>query len=149
MTAQEMWDSYTKENPKDAQEKYEAWYFGDNKATANDLANLVISGEKTATASAFDLYEVYGDALPQQDSFSVVLDFEGNAKCMIKIAKVYTTPFCKVTDEHAFKEGEGDKSLAYWRKVHQDFFANEMKEHQLIFDERMLVVCEEFEVIFK
>ena len=149
MTAQEMWNLYTQENPKDAREKYEAWYFGNSEAMANNLANLVISGEKTGTASALALYEIEKEALPQKNSYHIILDYAGNAKCIIKIAKVYTTPFCYVTDEHAFKEAEGDKTLEYWRKVHQDFFTDELKEYNLLFDENMLVVCEEFEIVFK
>ena len=149
MTAQEMWDLYTQENPEDVPEKYEAWYFGDNKTTASHLASLVVSGEKTATASAFALYEMEKEALPQKNSYHVILDYAGNAQCIIKITKIYTTPFCYVTGLHAFKEGEGDKTLAYWRKVHQVFFTNALKEYNLLFDEDMLVVCEEFEVVFK
>ena len=34
-------------------------------------------------------------------------------------------PFDEVSKEHAYKEGEGDRSLAYWRDVHEDFFAEE------------------------
>ncbi|WP_406946736.1 ASCH domain-containing protein [Lactiplantibacillus plantarum] len=27
-------------------------------------------------------------------------------------------------NDHAYLEGEGNRSLEYWRKVHKDFFVN-------------------------
>ena len=53
-----------------------------------------------------------------------------------------------MTAEHAFKEGEGDRSLAYWREVHKRFFTEELKEADLEFDEDMKLVCEEFEAVY-
>ena len=54
-----------------------------------------------------------------------------------------------ITEEHAWKEGEGDRTLAYWRKVHTDFFKHVYKEAlNMAFTEEKLIVYEEFEVIF-
>ena len=51
--------------------------------------------------------------------------------------------------EHAWKEGEGDRTLAYWRKGHADFFKHVYKEAlNMAFTEEKLIVYEEFEVIF-
>ena len=41
-------------------------------------------------------------------------------------------------------EGEGDKSLDYWRKVHIKFFEEESEGK---FNEDMEVLCEEFELL--
>ncbi|WP_353096030.1 ASCH domain-containing protein [Tissierella praeacuta] len=48
----------------------------------------------------------------------------------------------------AVEKDEGDKFISYWRKVHKDFFSRELKAYDLDFDEKMIVVCEEFKVIF-
>ena len=61
---------------------------------------------------------------------------------------MYTAPFRAVTAEHAFREGEGDRSLAHWRRVHEAFFRKEMASVGMAFDEDMVVVCEEFERVF-
>ena len=50
--------------------------------------------------------------------------------------------------DHAFKEGEGDRSLSYWQSVHERFFRNEMEEYGLEFSEEMKIVCEEFKVVW-
>mgnify|MGYP004578500379 CR=1 FL=1 len=57
--------------------------------------------------------------------------------------------FSKVGEEFAYREGEGDKSLKYWREAHTESFTCELKEFNKEFNEDMLVVCEEFEVVYK
>ena len=70
MTPQEMWNAYKQINPSIGDE-IDAWAFG---VEADLLADLVLKGEKTATASAYDLYAVDNDPLPQEGTFDVILD---------------------------------------------------------------------------
>ena len=145
MTAEELWGEYSKQRYAD-ECSYEAWAFG---VDADALAKLVVTGEKTATASAYPLYELENEPLPKTGEYSVILDSEENAVCVIQTTKVYVAAFSEVTAEQAFKEGEGDKSLAYWREVHERFFTECMCEAGLAFTPEMKVVCEEFEVVYK
>lgn len=124
----------------------DAWAFGEK---ADELAELVVQGIKTATSSAYALYATDGEPLPETGEYSVILDSRGSAKCIIKTTKVYVTAFDKVSEVHAYKEGEGDRSLAYWREVHEKFFTDCLKEAGLSFSSTMEVVCEEFEVVYK
>lgn len=111
-------------------------------------SNLVATGVKTATASAHPLYEVDDEPLPAAGEYSVILDSKDKAVCVIQTTKVYVIPFNEVTKEQAFKEGEGDKSLEYWREVHEKFFTESMEEAGLKFTSDMKVVCEEFVVVY-
>ena len=140
MTPKEMWLAYKKINPKIGDE-IDAWAFG---VSADDLANLVVHGEKTATASAYELYKLENEPLPQVGSFDVILDSQDRAVCIIEITKVSVLPFNQVSSDHAFKEGEGDKSLAYWQQVHQEFFTKCLAEAGLEFSSETGVVLEEF-----
>jgi uncharacterized protein YhfF len=81
--------------------------------------------------------------------YSVILDSNDGAVCIIKTIKVDIVEFNKVSAEHAYKEGEGDRSLAYWREVHSEFLTNELASIHRAFDESARVVCEEFEVVYK
>ena len=139
MTSQEMW------NASGIEAEYEAWAFGDDPDT---LAELVRTGVKTATASAYPFYELEGEELPKAGEYSVILNTKDEAVCVIRTTKVYVTPYCEVTAEQAWKEGEGDRSLDYWRRVHEAFFRKELEAVGLIFTEDMGVVCEEFEVVY-
>ncbi len=125
---------------------FDAWQFG---SEPDVLLDLVLKGEKKATASAYKCYEHYDEEMPKENGYSIILNSNDEPKCIIKITKVYTVPYNEVTKEHAFLEGEGDKSLEFWRKVHKDFFEKEYEDMGLTFDENILVVCEEFEVVYK
>lgn len=144
MTPKEMWIAYKKINPEIGDE-IDAWAFG---VSADDLANLVVRGEKTATSSAYELYKLENEPLPQAGTFDVILDSQDRAVCIIEITKVSVLPFNQVSSEHAFKEGEGDKSLAYWQRVHQEFFTECLAEAGLEFSSETGVVLEEFRKVY-
>jgi uncharacterized protein YhfF len=140
MTAEELWKK------SGLAGTYEAWPFGE---APDKLADLVLQGIKTATCSAYDLYQINNEPLPQAGDYSVILNSSEEAVCIIKTIKVYVTEFKNVSEEHAFKEGEGDRSLEYWRQVHESFLTNELAAVHKGFDENTKVVCEEFEVVYK
>ena len=94
---------------------YEAWQFGDSP---DELAELVKSGIKRATASAYELYAFDGEPLPKPGEYSVILNSHDEAMCIIKTTAVYVVRFCGVTEEFAFKEvarllEEGARALFY------------------------------------
>ncbi len=139
MDAQKFWEIYAQKENVTAE--YDAWAFGDDP---NTLAQLVLDGTKTATASAYCLYELAGEELPKAGEYSVILNTQGEPVCIIRTEKVFVVPFCEVDEKQAWKEGEGNRSLPYWRQVHKRFFQNELAVVCKEFDENMLVVCEEF-----
>ena len=145
MNPKEMWDAYTKVHPEAAVLEYEAWTYG---CDPDDLARLTVIGYKKATSAAFELYEAAGESLPQAGDYSIVLWSDGSAACIICTTKVAIMPFRDVPEEFAWKEGEGDRTLGYWRAVHENFFSDALKQMGGSFSEEMKVVCEEFEVVF-
>ena len=42
----------------------------------------------------------------------------------------------------AYEEGEGDRSLAYWREAHRKYFGRQGK-----FSEDMMLMCERFRLV--
>jgi uncharacterized protein YhfF len=108
-----------------------------------------MQGTKTATCSSYDWYEAHNEPIPRVGDYSVILDSNDEAVCIIKTIKVDIVEFNKVSAEHAYKEGEGDRSLAYWREVHSEFLTNELASIHRAFNENARVVCEEFEVVYK
>ena len=139
MDAERMWERFGVEG------EYETWCFG---ADADRLAELVLAGKKTATSSAYPIYVVENAPLPKVGEYSIILDSHENAVCFVRTTKVYVVPFDEVSSYHAYREGEGDLSLEYWREVHRAFFLTEMNAIDKNFDEKMKVVCEEFEKVF-
>lgn len=145
MLAQELWEQFIS--------KYDicetlcgTWTFGTD---GNQLVELVLQGIKTATSSAYVFYELEKEPLSKVGEYHIILNEKEEATCVIQITKVSVLPFEQVTKEHAYKEGEGDRTLDYWRKVHQAFFTEELHQVNIEFYQDMKVVCEEFEVVLK
>jgi uncharacterized protein YhfF len=151
-TAKEMWKKYLStigESINDTGKTYESWYFCNNEKDTNELAGLVKKGIKKATASLHYLYEIENEPIPEVGDYVIIANWKRIAQCIIQITNINTIPFKDVTEEFAAKEEEGDKTLSFWRKVHRKFFTLELKEHNKEFSEDMLVVCEEFAVVYK
>lgn len=140
MTAEELWEK------SGLSGVHETWAFGE---APDKLAELVVQGIKTATCSAYDLYQINNEPIPKAGEYSIIVNSHEEAVCIIKTLKVYVTEFSNVSEEHAFKEGEGDRSLEYWRQVHINFLAKELATVHKTFDENTKVICEEFEVVYR
>lgn len=78
----------------------------------------------------------------------MILNTKGEALCITETTKVYIISFNQVKEEHAYKEGEFDRTLTSWRKCHSEIFSMELKDIGQNFTEDMLVICEEFKVVY-
>jgi len=126
---------------------YDAWHFCDNESDANELVTLVLAGTKRATASLLWFYEAEGEPLPAVGDLSIVTDWEGRARCVIRTTSVEVVPFEEVTPEFAAIEGEGDGSLEYWRKAHEAAFTRELADSGRMLEPASPVVCQCFEIV--
>lgn len=115
---------------------------------ADELAQLVLKGVKTATASAYDLYEAE-EPLPAFGAYDVILDEQNQPVGIIKNDAVTIEQYLDVNAQHAYEEGEGDRSLAYWRQVHHDFFTAAYYEEGKVFREKQAqIVLEKFHLVY-
>lgn len=146
LSADEMWQAFMKQENMSETTSYKAWAFGGD---ADSLADLVVRGVKTATASAHSLYAAEKLELPRVGEYNVILNSKNRAVCVTQTTKVYVLPFNKITEEYAELEGEGDKSLKYWKKVHKEIFTKELETAGLTFSEDMRVICEQFKVVYR
>lgn len=126
---------------------FEAFHFDDNAASANALAALVLARIKRATAGLVWSYEHAGVPLPQVGQLSVVTDFGGKPLGIIETIRVDVVPYDAVSAEFAATEGEGDGSLAYWRRAHWAYFGRECARIGRTPSFDMPVACERFELI--
>lgn len=140
MTVEEFWQQFKTTHPEVTTNDYDAYAF----VEADTLAHLVKIGRKTATTSALDLYDE-NDARPQVGEYSIVLDSQGQPVCVTQTKVVETVPFDQVSAEHAYHEGEGDRTLAYWRDVHRRVFSSFYQQCHREFNEQISCLCEVFE----
>lgn len=130
-------------------DSYEAWHFCNNEESANHLARLVYDGTKQATASLVWSYEAEGESVPCTGDHSVITMWDGTPVCVIKATNIMVLPFDQVPESFAYEEGEGDRSLRYWREVHTHFFTEECNAIGRKPSTDMPVVCESFKVVYR
>lgn len=126
--------------------KLEKWHFELTEGACNYLLGLVLEGRKKATASSVWGYEIEGDKLPEEGAMSIITDWSGASRCLIRTTRVRIIPYNEITFDVAKLEGEDD-CLESWRKNHEEFFREEGKELGYEFKEDMPVIFEEFEVV--
>lgn len=146
-SVKQIWEDFKEVYP-DTPEEFQTWAFGDSKEDADELVTLVLEGTKTATSSSYSLYG-NNETLPYVGLHNIILDGTGRAVAIIETTSIEIVPFDEVTEEHAYLEGEGDRSLNHWRAIHKNFFTKELNGINQDFDHKMLVVCERFILIFR
>ncbi len=115
----------------------ETFSFGDNPALADELAELVLAGKRTATCWAAEQ-----GLLTDVGKRMVVLDGAGRPRAVIETVELTQHRFPDVDAAFANDEGEGDRTLAYWRRAHEVYFTRLGQ-----FTPDMLLWCERFRVV--
>ena len=117
---------------------YETFSFGDNPELANELVELVLAGTKRAHCWA----ESQGLLSAEVGKLMVALDGNGVPRAILRTLELTKRRFDEVDAAFAFDEGEGDRSLDYWRDAHTRYFTRLGR-----FAPDMMLWCERFEVV--
>lgn len=147
-SAIELWEQFKRQSLL-THDTYDAWAFGNSPEMADELLTHVLKGEKTGTSSLYVLYELEQEQVPEVESYSVLLDGNDQAQAIICTKVVEILPYSQVSEVHGYLEGEGDRTLSYWRSVHQPFFEQELKKYGQTFSEDLLIVYELFELVYQ
>jgi len=147
---EDFWHAYLASLPPDAPPPaaYQAWHLGNNADMADRLGHLVKTGVKTATCSLVWVYEAEQERLPQVGDLSIITTWDGEPLCVIETTQTEVKAFDQVDEQFAYDEGEGDRSLAYWRRVHEEFFAEECAAIGRQPSHAMPLLCERFRLVF-
>ena len=148
MTAKELWHEFCVSKGIAEDTPYGAWAFCGGGPTGDELAALVLKGIKFGTASALDdyIYEDALDELPKVGDYSVILLDNNEAVCVIRDYDVYTRPFGEVSHFHGYSEGEDERTLDAWRRIHTEAFGPDLKEIGYPLTNASKIVCEKFTV---
>ena len=110
--------------------------FGSGPELETRLAALILAGRKRAT--------VWNGMSPNETAPGMLwrVTAGGRDVAVIETLSVERRQFREIDDAFAFEEGEGDRSLAFWRAVHEKFFRQEGH-----FAPDMLLWCERFRLV--
>ena len=100
--------------------------FGTPGASREKLVNLILHGQKRATAGLLvGDYESEGEPIEHVGELLAIIDNDGKHVGTMKVTRVEVRRFADVPDELALAEAEGDMNaadfrashLAYWTRV--------------------------------
>ncbi len=134
--------------PSADQVQMSAGYFCADQHNADICAELILKGEKRATCSMDYWYSHEGEPIPAAGDLHVVTRWDGQPVCIIEVTEVSKCRYADVDEDFAAAEGEGDKSLGWWRQAHWEYFSRECAELGLIPREDILLILEQFKVVF-
>ena len=123
--------------------------FGDGPELADELVALVEQGVKRATACLVaDTDSGDGPSPSQVGDLWLVLDGRGRARCILRTAEIRIGAFDTVDEEFAYDEGEGDRTLRFWRDAHAQYFQRRCDALGIEWNEQLPVVFERFELVW-
>jgi len=144
------WSNYLRSLPEQDHHKtyYEAFSFGTTPQAADNLLALVLQGTKTATSMSLWELEQQGNTLWNVGDEHIVLDGAGNPRCIIQTTELRIIPFQDVDAQFAYDYGEGDKTLAWWRKEMWNYYVEDSQRLGKQAREDMPLICERFKVVY-
>ena len=142
------WKRFLKSHGKDKRPCPDAFYFCDNQLDADICSALVLKGIKQATAPSLWWFRTHEEDLPRVGSYFVVTNWDGDPQAVIQTTAVAVVPFGLVDAAFANAEGEGDRSLTEWRRVHRSYYAREMGCDESKITDDFEVVCHHFRCVF-
>ena len=100
--------------------------FGAPGPLRRQLTDLVLSGQKTATAGLFaQEYASQGEPVERIGEELIVLGDGAEPLAVIEVDSVDVLPFAQVGWEFADAEGEGFSSVEHWRQGHLAYWASQ------------------------
>ncbi len=131
-----------------ADELVESFFFGTPEQAA-EISKLVLSGQKTATGSVLWSYEADGKPVPKAGDYWIVTNGGDDPVCVIQTADDSVIPFDKVGDGYARDGGEGDRTLASWRRMYWDYIVSECARTGREPSQETPLVMERFRVVYR
>lgn len=138
--AMKFWNAYW--GKADKPTNVEAFCFGD---TPDELAAMVVSGDKTATCNALRLYELNNEPIPRVGEYNIILNKALDPVALIQLEKVEFIPYDEIDERFAIAEGDG--SYENWDNIHTRYFTEALSQFNETFNRKILLVCQHFKVL--
>ncbi|HEX9914235.1 MAG TPA: ASCH domain-containing protein [Candidatus Bathyarchaeia archaeon] len=126
----------------------DAWGFGDTPRLTDELLALVLDGKKRTTTTLVKEMEAEGYPEPKEGEYSIILDGSGEPRAVIRTVSVRRARFSDVDEDHAYWEGEDDRTLESYRREHTKYYRRRGEALGFAFSDDMEVILERFELVY-
>jgi uncharacterized protein YhfF len=117
--------------------------FGTPGASRENLVNLVLHGNKRATAGLLHDYDREGEPVEHVGERLAMVDNDGRHVGTLLVTRTEIVRFCDVPDEFALAEAEGDLNAADFRASHLEYWTRVGEQ----VDDDTLVVLVYFDLV--
>ena len=149
--ADRYWEQYLESLPPD-QRRPDAHAggctFGITPDDAREIADLVLNGTKTATGSLIWSNEADGKPTPRPGDLWVVLAGADEPVGVIQTTEIRIIPYDEVSERYAWEGGEGERTLADWRRIYWACIVSECKRIGRDPDRKAPLAMERFRVVY-
>ena len=149
-SAEQLWHAYNESTDTNGA-SYQTRWFGqqNNPAEVTALADAILAWTKTATTTPLDSYTAEQIAIPQVGDYNVLLNGDMKPVAILKTVVSELIPFYRISAEHAYHEGDGDRTIGDWRKRKTAEFTPTLEEHGKNLSSDTPMVSEVFEVVYR
>ncbi len=124
------------------------WDLGDEPEVVGARLERVKAGYQRASAGLLWLLEARGEDPPRCGDLCVLRNAEGQAQAVVEVLESQVVPFGQVDEHFAVDMGEGDLSLAQWRRSHGQVFERQCRSLGYHPSDTMPVVCLRFRLVY-
>lgn len=117
------------------------------RGVTDALIRLYLDGRKTAGSSLAKDFSTAGDPMPKRGDYWIILDSRRRPRCLVRTVRVERNRFGAVPDSVALAEGEGDMSVAHWKRVHRRAYGPYLSKWGIHDLDSAMVLTEHFELL--
>lgn len=125
-----------------------SYQIGYDEDDANEGAELILDGEKTATSMLLWELKNCGDPLLKEGDLCVIEDGKGSPVCVVQTTWVETIRFGDIDAGFARDYSETDGTLEAWYAVFGEYYAEECSAMGRTLTNDTPLVCERFKVLY-
>lgn len=122
--------------------------FGITWDDARAIATLVKDGTKTASGGLVWSNEADGKPGSRPGDLWIVIASPDEPVCIIETTEVRVIPYDEVPEEYAWQGGEGDRTMADWRRMYWEYIVSECKRIGREPDRKAPLAMERFHVVY-
>jgi uncharacterized protein YhfF len=144
---QAFWADVRKAVP-DLPDNYRVRRASGNPEFAEIIMDLILTEKKRGLFGLKLLQDRQPEQVPTLGGVMVLVDFEGIPRGAVQTVKITPAPYKDINDEDLAVEGPEARQLDVWQNIHWPYWTTMLEPHGLSPSEDMIVVVEQFKLIY-
>lgn len=143
----DFWEKVKKE--KGIQDDFnDAWGFGDNPELKQEMIELILNGKKRTSTNLLIESKLAGYPDSRIGAYHIILDGEDNPTAVIRTVQLTLGKLEDVSDDHAYWEGEGDRTRETYLNEHIKYYKRIGEQLGFEFNLDLELEFERFKLIY-